>query len=166
MAYRPRKTRAHVTTEIQRAHNHNETPDLQDWLLHNTDLHNTNLHGANLDGADLTGTNLTDANLQNANLTHTNLSHTALRATNLTGANLTHTNLTGADLTDATYNPHQLLNTRGLNPTNKHHGIPKETWDQILPTHPELRELTKQLLHDWDGTLQEAIDTAELLRAA
>ena len=45
MAYRPRKTRAHVTTEIQRAHNHNETPDLQDWLLHNTNLHGANLHG-------------------------------------------------------------------------------------------------------------------------
>ena len=126
-----------VLAEINRAHNHGETPDLSDW------------------------------NLYKANLTQATLIRNNLQGANLTRADLTEARLVGNAITD-----HQLLSTRGLNPPpHPHymprgetpHDIPTETWNRILPIN---RELLTELLRDWDGTLREAIATAELLRTA
>lgn len=43
---------------------------------------------------------------------------------------------------------------------------PPDVWDQLLPADPGARNLAITLLADWEGTLQEAIETAELLTAA
>ena len=43
---------------------------------------------------------------------------------------------------------------------------PPDVWDQLLPADPGARNLAITLLADWEGTLQEAIGTAELLTAA
>ena len=160
-----------MTAEIQRAHTRDETPDLHRWNLVDANLTSLDLTGADLTSANLTRANLTGswianaeltrANLTDANLTGAHLLLSRLRATNLTNANLHNT-----ELHNATYDPAQLLTTRGLNPFNETHCIPQETWDQILPTHPTTRELLEELLNDWDGTLQQAISTTELLHTA
>ena len=144
--------------------------------LENADLRGAYLGGATLKDADLTGTNLEEANLANTtltgtNLTNANLTYAWLQGADLRTATLTNTNLHGAEFDSgvwisATYEPTQLLPTRGLNPAYTEHGIPQEVWDQILPTNPAARELLEELLQDWDGTLQQAISTAELLHTA
>ena len=130
------KTLNDVSTEIANATTNNTTPNLAGW--------------------DLTGLNLDDTNLQGANL----------REANLTDTNIEGANLTNANLRDSAYYPTQLLPTRGLDPDTGDHGIPPHIWDELLPTDPTTRELLEELLQDWDGTLQEAIATAELLHTA
>ena len=165
--------------------------DLTNANLHGAQFEKVNLTGATLENADLRKARFGDSTLLNTNFTGTNLEEANLASTTLTGTNLTNANLTyawlqGADLRTATltntnlhgaefdsgvwisttYEPRQLLNTRGLNPAYTEHGIPQEVWDQILPTNPAARELLEELLNDWDRTLQQAISTAELLHTA
>ena len=149
MAPNPRKTRDDVLYKFTSFGE--ERANLRQW----------NLTGVDLTELDLTDDDLTGANLENADLSHSDLRTVPLTDANLTGANLTSTHLAGAQ-----HHPEQLLNTRGLNPAYTEHGIPQEVWDQILPTHPTTRELLEELLNDWDGTLQQAISTAELLHTA
>ena len=141
------QTRDDVTAEIARARNHSETPDLRDW---------------NLTGADLYNLDLTDADLH---LTNVNLTDADLHLTDLRGANLTGTNLTRAWLRTSFHSTEQLLDTYGLNPTfDPQYSMTSGVWDDLLPKDPTTRELAIALLQDWDGTLREAITTAEELR--
>ena len=140
MAPNPRKTRDDVLYKFTSFGE--ERANLRQW----------NLTGVDLTELDLTDDDLTGANLENADLSHSDLRTVPLTDANLTGANLTSTHLAGAQ-----YHPEQLLNTRGLNPTNNAHGIPQEVWGQILPKGPTYRAITVRLLQDWDGTLKEAI---------
>lgn len=100
-----------------------------------------------------------------------NLSGALLYDLDLSRSDLTGADLTGADLTRvflhaARYQPEQLLNARGLDPSCRRHGIPDDVWDQLLPADPGARNLTLTLLADWEGTLREAIETAEWLTEA
>ena len=156
-----RKVRDDVLREIGHASTGDRRPNFHAWDLTDADL--THLHLPNVD--------FSDANLTGANLHGTALAHSNLTRANLTGAHLALTsliraNLTNANLRDSAYYPTQLLPTRGLDPDTGDHGIPPHIWDELLPTDPTTRELLAELLRDWDGTLQEAIATAELLHTA
>ena len=119
----------------------------------------------NFQGSDLESLHLMECDLSGANLAGANLRDTQLYKANLTGANLTGADLTGAYLTRASFHTEQLLDTYGLNPTfDPQYSMTAGVWDDLLPKDPTTRELTIALLQDWDGTLREAITTAEELR--
>ena len=100
-----------------------------------------------------------ECDLSGANLAGANLRDTQLYKANLTGTNLTGADLTGSYLTRASFH------TYGLNPTfDPQYSMTAGVWDDLLPTDPTTRELAIALLQDWDGTLREAITTAEELR--
>ena len=141
-----RKAQADVLAEIERARTHGEAPNLRGW----------NLSVRRLRDIDLTGADLTNANLHGAQF----------EKVNLTGATLENADLRKARFGDSRgLTPHQLLDTHGLSQWLGT-GPPPDIWNALLPKDPNARELTERLLQDWDGTLREAITTAEELRAA
>ena len=175
-----------VLDELSQALDQGRPANLRGWNLSTMDLPNINLagmdlrrtkfigaelrgvilRGADLTGADLQGALLYGADLNSANLTGANLRGANLRASDLTQANLTGANLAGARLVGATLDPRQLLGAYGLVPGSSAHGIPLETWLEVLPNDLDALQLLDGLCADWEGTLQEAIDAAEALRSA
>ena len=115
------------------------------WLRH------AQLNDLNLAGVDFSGAQLQDADLSNSDLS---------------GADFTGANLAGARLVGATLDPRQLLGAYGLVPGSSAHGIPLETWLEVLPNDLDALQLLDGLCTDWEDTLQEAIDAAEALRSA
>ena len=171
-----RKTRDDLLRELSRASARDAVPCLAGWDLRGADLSGLNLHGVNLESSILRCTNLAGTDLSNANITSSDLIKAHLTGADLRGADLTDSSLgcadlTGADLTGAnlacaalrhaTLYPGQLLDTQGLP-----HSLSDDVWDHVLPEDPAARELLGELLRDWDGTLGEAIATAESLRTA
>ena len=143
------------------------------------------------DRCDLRGARFVDADLSGADFSESDL----------TDVDFEGADMTGVDLEGATYRPEQLLGARYLDPRREAHGIPDETWDQILPREPgaekllgqvivrddyygmplreviaatqrllpadpETQELLFSLLEDWEGTVEDAAATAQLLRDA
>ena len=183
--------RRDARTEMSIARMHGVQPSIP-WGTPGMDLSRLNLtyatfQGSNLRGAHLAGTNLAGADLANIDLSGANLTETNLTAANLTGANLSganlqsaslrdswlrDTNFTNANLDDAVFGgsgvtPEQLRSARGLHPATWFMlDIPEETKAQLLPQDEDTRRLLYNLLDDWEGTLGEAIATAETLRAA
>ena len=137
-----------------------------------SDLRGANLTGTNLAGADLANIDLSGANLTETNLTGANLSGANLQSASLRDSWLRDTNFTNANLDDAVFGgsgvtPEQLRSARGLHPATWFMlDIPEETKAQLLPQDEDTRRLLYNLLDDWEGTLGEAIATAETLRAA
>lgn len=106
--------------------------------------------GWDLGWADLSGLDLAWARMEN---------------TYLYGASLRGANLAGVDLRNATVQADQLLDARGLCWSFPHR-ISDEMWDEIMPHGSDARGLFEELLGDWDGTLREAVATAETLHRA
>lgn len=117
--------------------------------------------GHDLRGLDLGDFDFTGADLSGADLTGANLSFADLGSADLTGAQLARANLFNSIVV-----PEQLLPARGLSPKSLEQRLSRATWNKVLPDDPGTRKLCEELLEDWDGTLQEAITTAELLRRA
>lgn len=117
--------------------------------------------GHDLRGLDLGDFDFTGADLSGADLTGANLSFADLGSADLTGAQFARANLFNSIVV-----PEQLLTARGLSPKSLEQRLSRATWNKVLPDDPDTRKLCEELLDDWDGTLQEAIDTAELLRHA
>ena len=145
------------------------------------------LSGLDLSGLDLSRMEFPGASFAGTNLSGTDLSGADLNLANLKGANLAGTNFRGAYLLTARCPAEQLLDARGLGPVPAFPDHPDPTswmnnqsdldgpagqepwgikWDRLLPKDPEVRNLAVAVLEDWDGTLREAIATAELLHAA
>lgn len=129
--------------------------------------------GADCSGASFAGAWLGWASFREGVLRAADLSHGLLHGACLEGADLA-----GADLTKAALGMEVagdlrevLLDTRGLSLGCLAHWGPGElearaAWKELLPEDPGVRGLVVSLLDDWEGTLREAIATAELLAAA
>ena len=94
-------------------------------------------------------------------LTDADLTHLHLPNVDFSNANLAH-----ADLSWSYYDPTQLLDTRGLHPGRGIHGIPRDTWDSLLPKDRDTRRIIQLLLDDWGGTLRGALATAHRITPA
>lgn len=161
-----RKVRDDVLREIGHASTGDRRPNFHAWDLTDADL--THLHLPNVDfsNANLTGANLHGTALAHSNLTRANLTGAHLDLTSLIKANLTNANLAHADLSWSYYDPTQLLDTRGLHPGRGIHGIPRDTWDSLLPKDRDTRRIIQLLLDDWGGTLRDALATAHRITPA
>ena len=152
-----------------------------DWFTY------ADLSGLDLSGLDLSRMEFPGASFAGTNLSGTDLSGAVLNLANLKGANLAGTNFQGSFLATARCPAEQLLDARGLGPVPAFPDHPDPTswmnnqsdldgpagqepwgikWDRLLPKDPEVRNLAVAVLEDWDGTLREAIATAELLHTA
>ena len=149
---------------VHRARIDGERPNFRGQDLTGADLACMDLTDVDFRGANLAGACLTRANIAGANLHGTDLTHASLAQTDLHDVDLTDALLTSTSLEEAQYHPEQFLPTRGFNPHNPRHSLCFTGWDDLLPTDPTTRELAIALLQDWDGTLREAITTAEELR--
>ena len=155
-----------VLDELSQALDQGRPANLRGWNLSTMDLPNINLAGMDLRRTKFIGAELRGVILRGADLTGADLQGALLYGADLNSANLTGANLAGARLVGATLDPRQLLGAYGLVPGSSAHGIPLETWLEVLPNDLDALQLLDGLCADWEGTLQEAIDAAEALRSA
>ena len=120
------------------------------WIVHRAriDGERPNFRGQDLTGADLACMDLTDVDFRGANLTGACLTRANIAGANLHGTDLTHASLAQTDLHDVDL-ADALLTSASLEEAQYRP-------EQFLPT----------ILQDWDGTLGEAITTAETLHTA
>lgn len=130
--------------------------------------------------ADLAGAHFTQAEIRDSDLSGVDFSHVDLRGVmfercDFRGADLSSAQLVGArfdwcDLRGARfgnvslagtklYGSHQidaesLLGTRGL----RRYRTDPTLWEELMPNDAPTRKLCEELLENWGGTLQEAID--------
>lgn len=156
-----KKTARDVEMQQYDASTKNRAPDFAGWDFTGSDLANADFYKADLSHMNFTGADLTSADFREADLTGANLGYADLTGANLTGANLAH-----ADLSWSYYDPTQLLDTRGLHPGRGIHGIPRDTWDSLLPKDRDTHCIIQLLLDDWGGTLRDALATAHRITPA
>ena len=167
---------------------------LQDVNLSGTYLRGANLEGADLRDANLFGAALQNARLVNAELSCAELERASLAGADLTGADFTQAWLRFASFSAEQFldargiNPHPTLGLHGaprgfwaalLPDKLTRRLLYVQSWnyswtlreaiaatEQLLPEDGPTRKLLFELLGDWEGTAEEAVATAKLLRSA
>ena len=132
-------------SEADLAGAHFTQAEIQDSDLSRVDFSDADLRGAMFERCDFRGADLSSAQLAGARFDWCDL-----RGARFGNVSLAGTKLYGSHQIDA----ESLLGTRGL----RRYRTDPTLWEELMPNDAPTRKLCEELLENWGGTLQEAID--------